>query len=264
MESLLKPADMGSAHKMKGFLRLSFELAKAGFKERNEGSFLGVFWYLLAPLLTFGLLLAVFSARLGEGIKHYPLYLLLGLIMFNFFQYVTTESTKAIHIHRGVIKSIRFPLEAIVSSSAFKASFSHFFEIIVFAGFMIFSGLPLKGLFFYVVIFLFFFLFTFGASLILSSLTVYFTDLENIWAFIARLLWFATPIFYTIGGQNRLFIFNLFNPLYYFLTASRDLLLYGRTPELYIILGVILYTLLFLLVGIFIFSCLKRKFAERI
>ena len=77
--------------RLKKFIELSFALAKAQFKLRNEGSYLGIFWYILNPIFIFSLLLLIFSTRVGQGIPHYPLYLLLGIIMFNFFQTATIE-----------------------------------------------------------------------------------------------------------------------------------------------------------------------------
>jgi len=111
---------------------------------------------------------------------------------------------------------------------------------------------------------LFFCMFIYGVSLILSSLTVYLIDLGNIWDFLTKLLWFATPIFYEIGGQNRLFILNLFNPLYYFITLTRDILIYNKIPELWIVLGAIEYSLISLIAGLIIFKKLKKKFAENV
>lgn len=250
--------------KTKSILGLSFQLAMAGFKQRNEGSYLGIFWYLLGPLLTFGLLLAVFSTRLGNNIQNYPLYLLSALIMFNLFQFATTESSKIVSLYRGIIKSINFDLETTVGATVLKALFSHIFEVVVFAAVMIFFNVSLKGLLFYPFILVVFIIFIFGISLILASLTVYFTDLENIWIFVSRLLWLATPIFYAIGGQDKLFALNLFNPMYYFITVSRDLLIYGKMPELWLIQGMIFYSFISLFIGVFIFNSLKGKFAEMI
>jgi len=106
--------------------------------------------------------------------------------------------------------------------------------------------------------------FIYGLSLILASLYVYFADLENIWYFFSRLLFFATPIFYTIKGQNRLFIANFFNPLYYYITLGRDVLIYSKTPDLWLVAGALIYSLLFFIVGSIIFNKLKTKFAELI
>ena len=98
--------------KIKEFLHLSLEIAKAQFKLRNEGSYLGVLWYLLNPILMFLLLLFLFSQRLGGDIPYYPLYLLLGIIMYNFFQQVTSFSLGSMKDNREIMKSINFSREA--------------------------------------------------------------------------------------------------------------------------------------------------------
>ncbi len=251
--------------KIKGrFLYLSLALAKARFKERNEGSYLGIFWYLLNPLFMFILLLLIFSDRLGREIPLYPLYLLVGIIIFNLFQKATVESTKVIRENSWFIKSINFPRETLIGSIVLKTLFSHIFEIILFMVFLSIFKAPLTGIIFYPFILVFFCVFIYGISLILSSITVYLIDLDNIWAFVSRLIWLGTPIFYSIGGQTRLFYVNLFNPIYYFITITREIIIYGKTPQAWMILGAIGYSLLFFIIGIFIFNRLKTKFAELI
>jgi len=250
--------------KIKSTLELSLALARAQFKERNEGSYLGILWYLLGPFLMFLLLLLVFSDRVGTNIPRYPLYLLLGIIMFNFFQKATSESTKVISINRWIIKSINFPRESLISSIVLATLFSHIFEIVLFIVFALFFKVSPAGLIFYPLILIFFCIFVYGASLILATLNVYFVDLDNIWTFVSRLIWLGTPIFYTIGGQTRLFYVSLFNPMYYFITITRDIIVYTRIPEIWMIIGAVIYSLLFLFIGLLIFNKLKIKFAELI
>ena len=249
---------------LKQTLELSLSLAKAEFKLRNEGSYLGIFWYLLNPLLMFVLLFLVFSDRLGGNIPNYPAYLLLGIIIFNFFQQATTESTRVIYQYRGIIRSIRFPHGALIASIVFRTFFSHIFEIILFIILALIFSSSVYGIVFYPLILIFLFVFIYGISLILSALTVYIVDLENIWAFLVKLIWLGTPIFYAIGGQTRLFYVNLFNPLYYFITMARDVVVYMKIPELWMIFAAIAYCLLFLFFGMLIFNKLKTKFAELI
>lgn len=248
----------------KQIFTLSLTIAATEIKLKNEGSYIGIFWYLLNPLLMFLLLLAIFATRLGQDIPDYPFYLLLGIIVFNFFQQTTTESTKIIRQNSHIIKSVNFPREALIGAVILKNLFSHILEIILFLAIAFFSKAPLAGILFYPEVLLVFSLFCFGISLTLSALTVYFVDLENIWVFICRLIWFGTPIFYTIAGQTRLFLLNLLNPLYYFITIARDLVIHARTPELWLILAACCYSLLALTIGLSVFSRLKTKFAELI
>ncbi|MBC8494615.1 ABC transporter permease [archaeon] len=249
---------------LKKLWNLSIQLAKTDIKIRNEGSYLGFLWYLLNPLALFLLLLLVFHDRLGQGIEMYPLYLLLGIIVFNFFQKTSSFSIDSIMKNAGLIKSIKFSNKSIIISVVLRSVFEHIFEIIVFLTFLIWFQISLGGIIFYPLILIIFGLFIFGVSLILSSLTIYFADLKNLWVFISRLLWFATPIFYNIGGQTRLFYFNLFNPLYYFITISREILIHNRIPELWLIFGMVGFALLFFVIGLFVFGRLEHKFPEMI
>lgn len=244
-------------------LRLSFALAKVKFKLRNERSYLGIIWYLLNPILLFLLLFLIFNDRIGTEIPKYPLYLLTGVLLFSFFQSCTIESTKTISENRGLIKSIKFPNESLILSNILSYLFSHLFEIGVFTILLIILKSNPYYLLFYPLILIFFGLFIYGISLIVSAITVYIPDLENIWNFLTKLLWFATPIFYGIGGQTKLFLINLFNPLYYFITLTRDILVYNQIPELWVIVGTGGYTFISLILGVIIFTKLKKRFAEK-
>jgi ABC-type polysaccharide/polyol phosphate export permease len=129
---------------------------------------------------------------------------------------------------------------------------------------LLFFDVSLIGIIYYLFILIFFCLFIFGLSAILVSLTVYFVDLDNIWNFGVRILWFATPIFYSIDNQIRLFYLNLFNPIYYFITIAREIIIYNIFPAPMVIWGIVGYGLMFFSVGLFLFNKLKNKFAEMI
>lgn len=245
-------------------LRLMIAFALIGFKLRNEGSYLGLLWYLLNPILTFLLLLLIFQKPLGNSIPNYPLYLLMGVMMFNFFQLVTTESTKVVNNYRGVIRSIYFPREVLIGQLVFKTFLSHMFEMLLYVFLMIFFQIPLWGLLYYPFILLFLSLFTLGVSFALCALTVYISDLENVWSFASRLLWFATPIFYTAQEIPGISVLNMLNPMYYFITIARDTIIYQHSPEPFLILGMVGYSITSLLFGLWIFTHLKAKFAEMI
>jgi len=103
-------------YKAKSILGLSLSLAKVKFKLRNEGSYLGVFWYLLSPLAMFLILLSLRGLTNKNPIEYYPIYLLLGLIVFNLFRYATTISTNAIRGNAGLIKSLKINLEPFLLS----------------------------------------------------------------------------------------------------------------------------------------------------
>jgi ABC-type polysaccharide/polyol phosphate export permease len=212
----------------------------------------------------FLLLLAIFSKSLGDEIENYPLYLLLGIIMFNFFQAVTSESTKVLRRDRGLLRTIKFPHESLIGSIVLVAVFSHFFEMMILVIFLLIFKLPLVGLLFYPVILVVYSIFCLGVSLILSSIAVYFVDLDNIWIFASKLLWLATPIFYSIESGSMLSLLNRLNPLYYFITLTRHVVVYHEIPPYLIIAGTMGFTLVSILYGLLIFRWTSRKFAEMV
>jgi len=251
--------------KLSGILGLSLSLARANFKLRNEGSYLGIFWYLLNPLALFLIILFIKGAAFSTvPIKFYPLYLFLGIIMYNFFSKILTSAITIIEKNGGLIKSIKINYEPFVISEVLEATFSHVFEIFLLIILMISSGVPLWGIIYYFIIFIIFCLFILGVALIFSIVGAYIKDFSNIWVIATQLLFFITPIFYLLKGDTWLYKINLLNPLYYFLSIARDVTIYGKMPELYIIAGTFFFSITFFMVGIIIFNKFKSKLAELI
>jgi ABC-type polysaccharide/polyol phosphate export permease len=242
-------------------INLSLSLAKANFKLRTEGSFLGILWYLLDPLLLFTILILVFGRNLGQNIDHYPAYLILGLIIFNFFSTASGQAIGIIANNGTFVKSMKISLESLVISTIIQILYSHLFEIIIFGVFLWWYQLNLMHLVFYLPILFCLALFTLGISFILATAGVYMTDLHNIWKFFTQILFFATPIFYASEKLN--IIFSL-NPLFYYLTVSRDLVIYGQLPDLKYYLAIGLSAVVSLIGGLGIFKKYQNKFAENL
>jgi len=249
---------------IKNAWRISLSFAKTGFKLRNEGSYLGILWYLLEPILFLAVLLILRKVTSPGNIIHYPVYLFLGLIMYNFFMNVTANSTNIIQSKSKFIKNMALPREPIVLSTSFQFAFSHIFELIILIGFMVFYRIPLYNILFYPLVFLFFFLFTLGMSFILATIGVFINDLKNIWAVFSRILWFATPIFYSINLNGPISAINYINPLTHFLNISRELIIYNRIPSLRGSVLLILISFAIFFIGIWLFNKYKDKFAEEI
>lgn len=240
---------------------LSLSLAKANFKLRNEGSYLGIFWYILEPLIMF-LILGSLQGVFNSGIESYLAYLLLGLIMFNFFSGFTMISINAIRNNSSFIKSIKVNYSSFVGASLLQAIFSHIFEVVILVMFFIYYQVPLSGLIYYPIILFFFIIFSLGVSLVLSTIGVYVNDLNNVWNVLTRILWFATPIFYTINESNPLYKLQLFNPIYYFISIARDLMIYNKVPDSFTLLCAMIFSVLSLLIGLIVFRKYQNKFAE--
>jgi len=249
--------------RLKSIIGLSIQLAKANFKLRNEGSFLGLLWYLLEPLLLF-LILINLRGFFGEGVDNYGLYLLLGLIMYSFFSGLSLKSTNLIASNATLVKSVKIRYESLIISGVFESIYSHAFEIVLFIGFMIYFKVQLIWILTYPLIFVFYILFTTGVSFILATVGVFINDLTNVWKVVSKLLFFATPIFYFVEKGSLIYKFNILNPLYYFITVSRELIIYGRVPELWMIGTLIIISLSTFFIGILLFNKYKDRFAEMV
>jgi len=248
----------------KDILRLAFSLAKANFKLRNEGSYLGFLWYLLEPLCFFGIILLIGGVIGQHPINYYPLYLFLGLIMFNFFTNSTSIALKSIMANGNLIKSMKISLESLVMSSVFQFVFSHILEMCIFFAFMIYFKASLWLIIFYVPIFFLFLMFVLGVGFMLATVAVYISDLSNIWSVFCRLLWFLTPIFYSMPANSLFHRISYMNPMFHFINISREIIIYGRVPGFSTLLLMVFFSILIFGLGIFIFKKYKLKFAEMV
>jgi len=245
------------------FFRLGWRLALVDFKLRNEGSYLGNVWYVINPLLLFGVLYFVFVNRIGTDIENYPAYLIMGILMFNFFSRTTLELTGIIR-ESLLIKSFSFPRESLVLSVVLKHLFAHLFEGIVFFLLLSFLGVSFLWIFLYALTALLLAAFVYGVGLLLSSVTVFLVDLGNVWQFFSFLLFFVTPVFYIAEPGSLALSVNLFNPLYHFLTVVREVIVYGMLPSILSLLVILVAPIITIALGQFIFSRYKSKFAELI
>ncbi|MCX6722013.1 MAG: ABC transporter permease [Candidatus Staskawiczbacteria bacterium] len=249
--------------KIRSIFGLSFTLAKANFKLRNEGSYLGILWYLLNPLLLFLIILFIKGVAFSESkIEFYPIYLLFGIVMSNLFTSIAGTSINSISGNSSFITSMKIEYEPFVLSNILQFVFSHLFEVALIVVFMVFFKIPLIGIVYYFIILFFFLIFMTGVSLLFSTIGTYVSDFANIWAFASQLIFFITPTFYTIKPSDPNYFANLFNPLFYFLDVSRQIVVYQKLPETWMMLVAVGISLGFLAVGLFVFEKFKNKFAE--
>src|SRR6195952_2374858 len=122
------------------------ELVRTDFKLRYQGSALGYAWSLLRPLLIFVILYIVFVKflKLGDGVPHFPIYLLLGIVIWNFFNEMTVQSLGSIVGRGDLIRKIRIPRWIIVLSSSISALINLALNIAVVGVFMAFNHVPLS------------------------------------------------------------------------------------------------------------------------
>jgi ABC-2 type transport system permease protein len=182
------------------------ELVRTDFKLRYQGSVLGYAWSLLRPLMLFVILYFVFVKVLksGDGIPHFPVYLLLGIVIWNFFTEMTSQSLGSIVGRGDLIRKIRIPRWMIVFSSSISALINLGLNLIVVAIFMVLNHVPLMNTAIYLLPILFeVYVLALGCSLFLAAAYVKFRDLSYIWEVVLQAGFYLTPILYSVTIVHR-------------------------------------------------------------
>ncbi len=178
------------------------QLVQTEFKLRYQGSVLGYLWSLLKPLLLFLILYIVFAEflRVGDSIPHFPVYLLIGIVLWNYFIEITTGSITSIVGKGDLIRKLNFPKYVIVLSGCASAFINLILNSAVIIIFMIVTGVDtsFKAIFIIPLI-LELTMLALGIGFLLSALYVRYRDIVYIWEVVAQAAFYATPILYPIA-----------------------------------------------------------------
>lgn len=177
------------------------ELVRTDFKLRYQGSVLGYAWSLLRPLLMFLILYVVFTKflKIGSGVPHYPSYLLLGIVLWQFFSDLTNQSLGSIVGRGDLIRKIRIPRWMIVFSSSFSAVINLGLNLIVIVVFMFINGVDIHfSIIWFPIILAEIYIFAIGISLYLSAAFVKYRDMSFIWEVFLQAGFYLTPILYPL------------------------------------------------------------------
>lgn len=178
------------------------ELVRTDFKLRYQGSVLGYTWSLLHPLLLFVILYLVFVKflKIGNGVPHYPVYLLLGIVIWNFFNETTLQSLSSIVGRGDLIRKVSIPRWIIVLSSSISALINLFLNLVVVGVFMAINHVEIYGTIMLLpLILLEVYVFALGISLFLSAAFVKFRDVSYIWEVILQAGFYITPVIYPLS-----------------------------------------------------------------
>lgn len=183
------------------FLTLTWIIARTDFKLTYFGSVLGYLWSLMRPLLLFGVLYVVFSeiVKFGADIESYPMVLLFNIVLFTFFTEATQSSVTAVVNRESLVRKMHFPRLVIPLSTVLTAAFNLAVNLSAVFVFLLAYGvepratwLLLPGLLIALVAL------AAGAGMVLSALYVRFRDIAPIWAVLSTVLFYGSPVLYTI------------------------------------------------------------------
>jgi ABC-2 type transport system permease protein len=186
-------------------LDLLWVIAVTDFKRTYFGTVLGYLWSLARPLLMFGVLLAVFTHvfHFSNQVPHYPVFLLLNVVLFSFFQESTLGSVGSIVGKESVVRKTQFPRLVIPLAVVLTTVFNFVLNLVVAFVFILAFGLtPAASWLLLIPVLLGIFIFTCGVSMLVSALYPRFRDVAIIWTVVAMALFYATPVLYPITAPS--------------------------------------------------------------
>lgn len=266
----------------KSFMKYRFllkELVSKSIKLQYRDSFLGMLWTFLQPLFTMIVLAFIFNGIFGSDsskVVNYPVYLLSGRLLFDFFTSSTKRSMRSIRSHAGIIKKVYvpkyiYPLSTVLSAFVtFLISLTVLVVVIIFFNLLNINPIVITWRVVYSVIpIIILFFFSLGVGMILATISVFFKDIENIYDVFTLLLFYITPIMYHIDklgfvqGSWQLKLIKL-NPLYGIIGMFRASILFGNQFTSYWDMKLMYYcivaSIICLIVGFVMFYKNQDKF----
>ena len=238
-------------------------LVSRDFKLKYRRSMLGVLWSLLNPLLMMIVMAAVFSYMFRFKIENFPVYLILGTIMFEYMSRSTAAAMTSITESQALIKKVRiekliFPLEKVVFELV-NFGLSMIAAIGVMAWFRVLPSIHILWALPLLVMLLT--LFCTGLSLLLSSLAVFFRDVMHLWSVVITAWTYATPLFYPyemLDGWMQTVM--QFNPMYHYITFFRDIMMWNSLPTTGQMIACIAAAVITFIIGLVVFRKTESKF----
>ncbi len=233
---------------------------------RYKGSLLGALWSFLEPMLMLGILYLIFSHVFKSDIENYPLYLLLGIIMWNYFARSTSTGLGSILARAGIVNQTYFPRGILPISSCVTAFIMLGVEFVVFFGFVAgFRFVPEATILLLPVLVALLFCMTLGISFILSVVYVRFRDVQNVWTIATYAGFFLTPVIYDISiFPEEMGRILLINPVAQFLDMAHGAALYGQLPSAFAMAYTAAFSVGILVVGYIIFKRYEFRIVEEL
>ena len=246
-------------------LALVRQVATLQHRLLDQSTSLGYLWSFLHPVLLLGVLYVFFSQRVGDGVEHYGIFLLIGLVQFTHFSKSIASGMRILPRMRGIVVNVIFPKDVLVYSSLLKDLPEFVISMFATVAIAIVTGVPatwaVVALPMVIVLQL---LMVLWISLFLSILYVFVRDLDHIYEVGTRILFFITPVIYSLEflspGARRI---ALLNPLTHLIGYSRLLILEGRLPAAGDLLGFLVLNLVMVYAAVLTFRLMEPALVER-
>lgn len=238
------------------------QLVARDFKIKYKRSVLGALWSFVNPLLTMSVQYVVFSTLFQMDIKNYPVYLLSGIVMFNYFTESTNVSMYAVTGNAGLITKVYVPKYIYPVSKTLSAGINLLISLLPLFLMCLCTGIyPTKAWLLLPYVLGCLLVFCMGMSFVLSAIMVFFRDIQFIWSVLCMVCTYATPVFYpeTILSEEMKAVLS-WNPMYHYITFTRTVVMEGISPQPRLYFTCALFSVLFFLAGREVFRRLQDQF----
>lgn len=237
-------------------------LVARDLKVRYRRSAIGFVWTMLQPLLMMLVLQVVFASLFRFNVQNYPVYVLAGLLFWNFFSQTILASMNSLKGNAQLLQKLPVPKAVFPLATTISGVVNMLFALIPLIGLLLVTGHPIGwSILFLPVAILLAALFTLGAGLLLSPLAVFFHDVMELIAVLLTVLMYLTPVIYpmTIVPERYRFVVR-FNPVRSILEVFRDPIYFNKIPPLSHIAVCLIVTAVALAIG----SLAFRRASDRI
>lgn len=249
-------------HSLKRYSFLIEQLVSRDFKLKYKRSVLGVLWSFLNPLLYMAVLYAVFSQLFRFDIEYFPVYLLSGIVMFNFFSEATTLTMNSIINSAALIKKVYVPTYIYPLTRTLSSMINLLISMIPLLIAVLFSGIkPAPSYLLIVVPILCISLFSLGMGMILATAMTFFRDTEYLWGVLSTIWMYLTPIFYPLSilPTGAIWVVKA-NPIYYYVDFMRTCIITGTSPAATEYAICLVSAVIALMLGAFVFNKSQDEF----
>lgn len=241
---------------------LLWELVKKGIKLKYRRSYLGIIWSLLEPILTTIVLTIVFGTLLGRGGRDFPMYILCGRLMYSYFSTSTKAAARSIRSNASMIKKVYVPKYLYPMASVLFNFIIFLISLVVLVPLDIYGhiGVSLSWLLIFIPLILLL-LMTFGVGMILSTITVFFRDMEYLWDVILMIIMYTAAIFYypeKLLASGYSWILK-YNPLYCVVDLFRSCVL-NKPLNMYNLMYALGFSVVSVLIGTVVFYKKQDEF----
>jgi ABC-type polysaccharide/polyol phosphate export permease len=248
------------------YRELIFQLISRSVKTRYKRSFLGVAWTMVNPLLTMGVLTLVFSSLFRFPAENYALYVLSGLLLWNFFAQSTTAAMGELMWSGGLVGRIYLPKSAFAVGAIGTGLVNLALAIVPYFIIAAILGVPIPFTLIWIPIpVLLTAMFTLGIALAVSTAVVFFQDVLPTYEILLTAWFYLTPVIYPFEflpeGIQRLVSLN---PMYLYIESFRSILFRGELPSLRILGMSVLVSCGVLIAGWWLFTRRVRDYAYRL